>query len=192
MEVCWLEDWRFLLIQLYKMLVEIWTKQCFERRKVYICHDPFIQFPLCFISWIDFWRIEQMPVLLFSDAVLVCIHLLEFSNNFLPMTYYDFVFLIKAVFNIQATYNRQAEKVVTADTASESLWSSSCISWIRLYEFAILALDSNRCTMKPCLYSLSCRHILQRLKNILYFNIIFSQYDIIKYWGGKINKAWRR
>ena len=117
-----------------------------------------------------------------------------FSNNFLQMTYYDFVFLIKAVFNKQATYNRQAEKVVTADTASESHWSSSCISWIRLYEFAILALDSNRCTMKPCLYSLSCRHILQRLKNILYFNIIFlgmissniEEARLIRLEGGKI------
>ena len=136
--------------------------------KINICHDPFIQFPLCFISWIDFWRIEQMPVLFSADAVLVCIHFLEFSNHFLPMACYDFVSLIKVVFNKHATHNRQAEKVVIADTASKAYWSSSC-----LYEFAILALDSDRCTMKPCLYSLSCRHILQNFKNILYFSIVF-------------------
>ena len=107
--------------------------------------------------------------MLFSaDAVLVCIHFLEFSNHFLPMACYDFVSLIKVVFNKHATHNRQAEKVVIADTASKSHWSSSCP-----YDFAILTLDSDRCTMKICLYSLSCRHILQNFKNILYFSIVF-------------------
>ena len=47
-------------------------------------------------------------MLLSSDAVLVCIHLLEFSNNFLPMTYYDFV----VVFNKQADKQKKWSQLI--------------------------------------------------------------------------------